>query len=206
MKRIPIVPTLIVLLAVAYMVHLGLWQLDRLGQKEAMLARYEAASKSARVTDFKNDLLIDGPDYYSRVRVECTSQSSDSLIAGRNAKGQSGWAHQFDCHFPYSGKSETDATVVIGWSEAPVPVQWKGGTVSGTVVPPRPTDANAGCPKCYRQRLVADPPLAGLQANAKPDPRDIPNNHLAYAVQWFLFAGVALVIYALALRKRLRGG
>jgi surfeit locus 1 family protein len=38
-------------------------------------------------------------------------------------------------------------------------------------------------------RLVADPPLAGLAANAAPDPSDIPNNHLAYAVQWFLFAG-----------------
>ncbi|HNJ47416.1 MAG TPA: SURF1 family protein, partial [Novosphingobium sp.] len=37
---------------------------------------------------------------------------------------------------------------------------------------------------------------------------DIPNNHLSYAVQWFLFAATALVIYGLALRKRLaaRGG
>ena len=52
-------------------------------------------------------------------------------------------------------------------------------------------------------RLVADPPLAGLQANARPDPSDIPNNHLSYAVQWFLFAATALVIYAIALRKRL---
>jgi len=31
---------------------------------------------------------------------------------------------------------------------------------------------------------------------------DIPNNHLAYAVQWFLFAGIAGVIYALALKRR----
>ncbi|NBO00626.1 MAG: hypothetical protein EBV21_04095 [Betaproteobacteria bacterium] len=34
---------------------------------------------------------------------------------------------------------------------------------------------------------------------------DLPNNHLSYAVQWFLFAFVALVIYALAVRKRLAG-
>ena len=32
----------------------------------------------------------------------------------------------------------------------------------------------------------------------------MPNNHLAYAVQWFLFALTALVIYAIALRKRLK--
>ena len=54
-------------------------------------------------------------------------------------------------------------------------------------------------------RLVADPPVAGLAANARPDPQDIPNNHFSYAVQWFLFAATALVIYGLALRKRLWG-
>jgi surfeit locus 1 family protein len=51
-----------------------------------------------------------------------------------------------------------------------------------------------------------DPDLsefAKLQPNARPDPNDIPNNHLSYAVQWFLFALTALVIYGLALRKRL---
>lgn len=53
-------------------------------------------------------------------------------------------------------------------------------------------------------RLVADPAAAGLVPLAKPDPRDLPNNHLSYAVQWFLFALTALVIYALALRRRWR--
>jgi len=53
-------------------------------------------------------------------------------------------------------------------------------------------------------RLVADPPMAGLEASARPDPSELPNNHLSYAGQWFLFALVALVIYGLALRKRLK--
>ena len=48
------------------------------------------------------------------------------------------------------------------------------------------------------------PPQAGLTQLAAPDPRDVPNNHLSYAVQWFLFAVTALVIYGLALRKRWR--
>ena len=30
----------------------------------------------------------------------------------------------------------------------------------------------------------------------------IPNNHRMYAVQWFAFAAIALLIYGLALRKR----
>jgi surfeit locus 1 family protein len=30
----------------------------------------------------------------------------------------------------------------------------------------------------------------------------VPNNHLSYAVQWFLFAAIASVIYVLAVRRR----
>ncbi|MBM3928735.1 MAG: SURF1 family protein, partial [Sphingomonadales bacterium] len=39
-------------------------------------------------------------------------------------------------------------------------------------------------------------------ANPAPDLSAVPNNHLAYAVQWFLFAVVAAIIYAMALRRR----
>ena len=52
--------------------------------------------------------------------------------------------------------------------------------------------------------LVAAPPPAGLAANPGPDLSAVPNNHLAYAVQWFLFAGIAAIIYLLALRRRAR--
>ena len=82
------------------------------------------------------------------------------------------------------------ARVVLGWSRDPHAPDWRGGEASGVIAP--------------GPRLVSDPPLAGLAANARPDPADIPNNHWSYAVQWFLFAGTALVIYALALWKRAR--
>ena len=51
-------------------------------------------------------------------------------------------------------------------------------------------------------RLGAASPGPGLAASAPPSPDIIPNNHLSYAVQWFLFAGIALVIYTIALRQR----
>ena len=51
--------------------------------------------------------------------------------------------------------------------------------------------------------MVAIEPVAGLQPLAAPDPADLPNNHLAYAGQWFLFALTALVIYGLVLRQKL---
>ena len=50
MKRsVPIVPTLIVLIACAIMVRLGFWQIARLHQKEAMLAQYAAAEADRSV-------------------------------------------------------------------------------------------------------------------------------------------------------------
>ena len=54
-------------------------------------------------------------------------------------------------------------------------------------------------------RLVADGAAPGLQPSARPSIESIPNNHRGYAVQWFLFAATAIVIYLLALRRRLGG-
>lgn len=195
MKRIPIVPTLIVLIAVGVMLRLGFWQLERGGEKEAMLARYEVASGSPELRIFPdaNPAHIEDA-LYRRSQIDCRFTSGDwESISGRNDKGDAGYVHVILCDTLANGT----AYVQAGWSRDPKPPVWNGGVVNGIIAPYHKDGA---------ARLIADPPLAGLQANAKPDPRDIPNNHLAYAVQWFLFAGVALVIYALALRKRLRGG
>jgi surfeit locus 1 family protein len=53
-------------------------------------------------------------------------------------------------------------------------------------------------------RLVAASAGPGLMASAPPSPAIIPNNHFSYAIQWFLFAGIAVTIYLLALRQRWR--
>ena len=53
-----------------------------------------------------------------------------------------------------------------------------------------------------RMRLVSATGLAGLEASAPPSLETIPNNHRSYAVQWFLFAAIAAVIYVLAVRSR----
>ena len=79
--------------------------------------------------------------------------------------------------------------VDIGFSRDLKSPQWRGGQIQGKIAP--------------GPRLVADPPIAGLEPLAKPDPRDLPNNHLAYAGQWFFFALTALVIYFLAIRRSL---
>ena len=189
MKRIPALPTLIVLIAVGYMIHLGFWQLDRLKQKEAMLALYASAQANPAVHRWPEGNVA--PLSFSRVLAQCTAVGALSAKSGRNTAGESGWAHVADCRTA----DGAHARVVLGWSTNPALVSWSGGEVTGVFL------AQPG----NKVDIVADPPLAGLAANARPDPAQIPNNHLAYAVQWFLFAGVALVIYALALGKRMRG-
>ena len=70
------------------------------------------------------------------------------------------------------------------------------GEVRGIIAPDRKS----------RMRLVSATGLGGLEASNPPSPASIPNNHLFYAIQWFLFAGIAALIYGLALRKRWRQG
>ncbi|MFC3098787.1 SURF1 family protein [Alteraurantiacibacter palmitatis] len=181
-RRIPVIPTVIVAVAIATMIGLGIWQLGRMQEKEALIARYQAASTSSEaLATLPADPLS---QLYRRVAFTCTGVTAWNAISGRNARDQAGYVHIATC---------PDAEVVLGWSRDPsLQPDWAGGEVTGTIAP----GGEAGW------RIVADPPLAGLEANAAPDPADTPNNHLAYAGQWFFFALSALVIYVLALRKR----
>lgn len=188
--RIPIVATLIVAAAIATMIALGMWQLQRRDWKEALIARYLAVSAQGGEAQFPRDAASVEGALFHHARFTCATVTAQGATSGRNARGESGWAQTATCNMQGGGSAD----VVLGWSQAPIPVPWSGGPVAGLIVPSG--QANA--------RLLADPPLAGLIASAKPDPRDLPNNHFGYAIQWFLFAGVALVIYVLAVRKRAR--
>ena len=197
-RHLPLIPTLIVLAAVAVMIRLGFWQIERMHQKNAMLANFKAAlAVPPAGFDMNKDHLIDYPEAYAPVRVVCDQVGADRPKAGRNASGQTGWIHLFPCTYRApSGRSGT-IDIIGGWSNAPTAAQWTGGAITGIVVPESMTERQ-------RWHILADPPLAGLEPNARPDPADIPNNHWSYAIQWFLFALTALVIYALAVRKRLK--
>ncbi len=184
-RRLPLIPTVLVLAAVATMIALGIWQLGRGAEKAHLLSAYRAAAHNEALVPFPQsegqarDLL------YRRSVLECEGASDVSAIAGRSASGQSGWAITARCG------GAAGPLVVLGWSQQPVAPVWRGGAVTGVV---------ASGP-----RLVADPPLAGLEPNAKPDPSELPDNHFGYAMQWFIFAAAAAVVYLLALRKRLSG-
>ena len=196
LKRIPILPTIVVLIAVGIMIRLGFWQMDRMHQKEALLVRYAAAAQFS--SDIPPEQLGGDRDaiLYRHTAFNCGGIGARSAIAGLSAQGESGIAHTVQCQAARSigGAGTTiPITVTLGWSSNPAPPVWTGGAVAGTIAPMGKTEV----------RVVADPPLAGLAANARPDPANLPNNHWSYAIQWFLFSLTALVIYGLALRKRM---
>jgi cytochrome oxidase assembly protein ShyY1 len=90
-------------------------------------------------------------------------------------------------------------SVEVGWSKDPnAKVNWAGGPVSGIIVPDRRS----------RMRLVAAGAPPGLQPSKTPDVSTAtpvtPAGHRGYAATWFALAAIALVIYALAVRKRLK--
>jgi len=187
-RRLPVIPTIIVLAAAAVMVALGFWQLGRADEKAALLARYAGAQHMAGPVEWPRDVDSAELALYRRSQIICDEVVSFDSRAGTNARGAKGWAQYANCLV--EGQAAT-IPVVLGWSHEPLVPEWRGGMVSG-VIGPGP-------------RLVADPPLAGLEPLTRPDPKDLPNNHLAYAGQWFFFALTALVIYGLAVRKRLAG-
>lgn len=186
MRRVPILPTIIVLIAVGVMIRLSLWQVERLHEKDTMMARYTAAQASLAQMPFPSGPAGVEAALYHRTSIECISTANPTSRSGRNANGDAGIAQIVTCKTVTGSNVE----VVLGLAQTPAIVPWSGGTVTGWIAP--------------GPKLVADPPLAGLAANARPDPNDIANNHLAYAVQWIFFALVALGIYAIALRKRWR--
>ncbi len=178
-------PTIVVLIAVGVMIWLGFWQIDRMHQKAALISEFQAQQAAEPVI-----LLSDNyPLPYRRVAIDCLAARQPEAKSGRNAQGEAGWGLSVLC----ITRTGVPMRVILGWSRGFQPVPWDGGKVTGTFL----TDKTGA-------RIIADPPLAGLQANARPDPKDLPNNHWSYAIQWFLFAATALVIYGLALRKRLR--
>lgn len=184
-RRLPVIPTLIVLAAVAVMIRLGFWQIERMHQKDALLTRYAQAPAVSAEVPFPSTEQAAETVLYRRSRIACRTVAGITAKAGHNGRGEAGQAQYADCRLPNGSAVQ----VVLGWSRAPAAPVWAGGEVSGIIAP--------------GPRLVADPPLAGLEANAAPNPADLPNNHWSYAVQWFLFALVALVIYGIAVRKRL---
>jgi cytochrome oxidase assembly protein ShyY1 len=188
-RRLPLIPTILVGIAVALMLGLGVWQLQRRAEKEALLATYYAAAGKPPIgwpaMPPKEPLPL-----FRHATGYCLQVTGFRTAAGPNRKGEPGYLVIADCR---TGAEGPGLAVELGWSKNPNAGQaYRGGLVSGVIAPDR----------LSRMRLVAATPGPGLVASAPPSPDAIPNNHLSYAIQWFLFAVIAVTIYWLALRQR----
>jgi cytochrome oxidase assembly protein ShyY1 len=199
MRRVPILPTLIVAAAVAAMIALGIWQLQRAQWKADLLAQYSAAAAMPAVD---LDPLLDGrsqlpPLSFRRALVTCDARDAEADIhAGRNQRDLVGQVYVIPCRPGASGLAGR-LRVNMGWSERPDAPRRLSlhGLVAG-----RLSVVGEDGPVILTAATAA-PPLVPSQP---PAIDSIPNNHMSYAVQWFFFAAAASVIYVLALGRRNR--
>lgn len=242
MKRFPIGLTVATLIALAVLVGLGAWQLQRLAWKERLLARI-AALEGAPARPLADVLARarNGEDVsYTRVSVICAPLPGPPPMAFRYAlrDGQVGWRLLTPC--PLRG-GPNDAILLdrglvtrMGGLMAPVPARFPDpGAVVGVLrepgrrswlSPPAPpgTDGlivvqsldgavvahllgglSSRSPAPYILAVESESPAPpGLLPAALP--RDIPNNHLVYAVTWFGLAGVLAWVYGAMLLGRMR--
>jgi len=196
-RRVPILATLVVAAAVATMIALGIWQLQRAGWKEGLLADYRRA-QTLPVLDL--DPLLNGgaampPLAFRRVLVTCDARdAAPDVRVGRSADNRVGQAYFVPCR-PGAAGLAGRLRVNAGWAPAPNAVDRL--TVTGTIAG-RLGAVEAEGPVTL-VAAAASPPLA---PSAPSSIENIPNNHMLYAWQWFFFAAAAAAIYILALRQR----
>jgi surfeit locus 1 family protein len=207
MSRLPIFPTLVVAAAIAAMIRLGIWQLHRADEKEALRIRYAQNSRLA-VMALPVGAPADARLIFRRAGALCLKVTGWEERGGRSAGGMPGTRFLARCA---TGAQGPAFLVDMGVSADPrFRPGWTGGNVVGRIVS---EPSRAGLVDRILRRgpvppamLIADRAAPGLQPSAQPAPADMPNNSWSYAMQWFFFAAAAAVIYALALRGRRRKG
>lgn len=202
-KPVPILATIVVLCAIATMIGLGVWQLQRREEKAQALA-FAASNPAKPAIAFPRLPPVDPAILFRPSSVNCLDVVGWQVEAGRGADGSTGYRHIAQCA---TGAEGPGVLVAIGVGQKPDDKpQWTGGPVRGWIS--EEPDHRAlltrlvGKAPPLRPMLIASTAPSGLKPLAPPSVADIPNNHLAYAVQWFFFAAVAAIIYVLALRRR----
>jgi len=207
LRQLPLIPTIVVAIAVAAMIGLGIWQIDRAREKQELIALYRA-NLARPAMAFPTIGPVPREAMFRTSSVTCLEVVGWRTEGGRAAKGPSGNRYIAECR---TGAEGPGALIDLGVSQDPaIKPRWPGGVATGMITTePDHTSMIArlfGRGTVLAPLLIADQPAVGLRASARPSPDTVPNNHRSYAVQWFLFAAAALVIYALALRARIKAG
>lgn len=192
MRRIPVAATALVALAIAAMIALGVWQLQRARLHARELSAYSAASRLPPIAFPTVPTRTEDLPLYRYATGNCLHAVRFRTAPGENRAEEPGYLIVADCA---TGAEGPGMSVELGWSKNPnARANWPGGLVSGVIVPDNVS----------RMRLVAASPMPGLEPGAVPAPsvKVSPDRNRGYALTWFGLAAAALVIYGLAVRKR----
>ncbi len=206
MKRVPILPTLLVLLIGAALVSLGVWQLQRREWKHALIAQLEAAPKLPMLepADFLAGMNGTQSLQYRRAELPCSPGTvlPYDMKGGSSASGESGYLLLVSCR---PNRKPPDIVAVAGWTMRPDTVSQPihVDTVFTGLIIERPYGDAPGRP---RFMLIPDTAVPPLQRSQRPTPGDLPDNHLSYAGQWFGLAAALAAIYGVWLRRRMVAG
>lgn len=207
MRSVPILPTIVVALVVTAMVALGCWQLERAHWKERLLVSYQAGLAAPPLYGLPADMPIEVVSF-RRSHILCRIGTAPIQLGGINREGKTGFRNIVGCALIDGRLIMAD----LGWSPVGtkplLPVAGQRIEAEGLLIPDEVLARRVlgDRPGSTPLLLVLEAAVPGLSPSVPPSIESIPNNHRSYAVQWFLFAAVALAIYLLALRKRNRRG
>ena len=219
-------PGLTTLAALALLLGLGVWQVQRLRWKQGVLARIAAAEQAPAAP------LTEPPEPYAKVVVAGRPRPDLAVLYGAQGhETPSGDRIGAQLIEPLERDGDVPVLVDLGWvPSTPVPFLPNAATsteLTGYVRPPdRPGWFSAVDDPTHRRVYTLDPaaiaaivglprvapfvvvalgeaPPAGYPDPARHLPRP-PNDHLSYAITWFGLAAGLLVVFVLWSRKVLR--
>ena len=172
--------------------------------KQALIADLKAAQSLPPLEpgDYLRAMNGEASVQYRRAELPCSPGKvlPYDLKGGSSAGGVSGYLVLVSCR---PNNRPPDIVAVAGWTRRPdaasVPIA-VDTVFRGTIIE-HPYGKAEGRPQFM---LIAENPVPPLAKPRLPEPGDLPDNHFSYALQWFSFAVVLAVIYAIWLRRRLR--
>ena len=173
------------------MIALGVWQLRRAEEKEALIDRYRAAQNQPPISFPTAPIHSDQLPLFRYSTGVCLRPVSKRSTAGQNRSGEPGYVHIVECS---TGAEGPGMSVEVGWSKNPnVALNWRGGPVSGIIAP----TARRACG-------WSPPPLAGARAERSAVDRADSKQHRSYAPAMVPVALIAVAIY-ISLCARIEG-
>lgn len=204
----PILLSLLVLLGVAILIGLGLWQIERKAWKEDLIRRYEA---SAALPAVALPDALDDPASWDYRKVTLAGQADFSRLLRLYAIDKNG-APGYRAVYPVL-RGRDAVLAVGGWIGEDAPsVSPKIAGVARLPKPRGPFQPANDAAKNEWMWIDLEAMGASLDLDLAPVYVDaggaaapvLTNNHLSYALTWFALAAALLGVYAAFLRSQFK--